>query len=110
MILGISTEYLVLAMLGVLIHVITSVLYRTDKSKNISVLVFVKDFRNWLRIALSVLSVYAILLMSDDVAKMMHIELPDGSPAHSLLAFLAGVFNYSLVKRLMKLLPKTVQN
>ena len=64
------------------------------------------DKLNWVRIIIAVTSMVALLLMAEDVADVMGITLSDGAPAKSILAFLAGYLNHSLVKGVLKVLKK----
>ena len=104
--LGISNTYLVLAFLGMLTHILVKVLQRKDKSKKISLSYFFSDSSNWIRIMLAIISTISILLMADDLANMLHVQLSDGSPAKSLLSFLAGYLNHSIIKTILSIFNK----
>jgi hypothetical protein len=101
---SLNPEYLLLAVLGIIIHVLMKVVERKDRSKKLSVKAFVSDKMNLVRIMLSLTSVLAILLMADDIADMLKITLSDDSPARKIMAFLAGYLNHSLIRNVLKML------
>lgn len=103
---GITKTYFILAFLGMFIHILMKVLNRKDKTKKLSFKVFFSNSSNWIRMILAVCSTIAILMMSNDIASMMHIELSDGSPAKSVLAFLAGYLNHSIIRNLLSIFNK----
>ena len=92
--------------MGMVVHILMKVLQRKDKSKKISLSYFFSDSSNWIRIMLAIISTFAILMMSDDLANMLHIQLSDGSPAKSVLAFLAGYLNHSIIKNILSIFNK----
>tara|TARA_R110002020_G_scaffold309888_3_gene525780 strand:- start:2856 stop:3185 length:330 start_codon:yes stop_codon:yes gene_type:complete len=104
-----TIKYIVLATLGMLLHIIMKIQNRTKKEK-FSIKVFFSDKMNWVRIVLAVISTVALLLMSDDLTNMFGITLDDGSPAKSLFAFGAGYLNHSLVRNILKVFKKKVDS
>ena len=94
-------EYCLLAILGILIHLLTTIIYRRNKNAPFSISYLLTDSRNYLRLLLAIASTFAILLMIDDVAEVFHLKLGDGTPMKHLIAFFAGYFNHSLIKRLV---------
>lgn len=108
--LGIQNSYLLLAFLGMFIHILMKVLNRKDKSKKLSFRVFFSDSTNWIRMILAILSTIAILMMSSDIADMLHIQLSDGSSAKSVLAFMAGYLNHSIIRNLLSIFNKKQSN
>lgn len=96
-------QYIVLAFLGMVIHITMNVLQRKNKKNPISIQYFLSDFYNWVRIFLVVISIVALFLMADDVANILGITLSDGSPARSVFAFLCGYLNHSLIKNILKI-------
>jgi|TARA_R110000823_G_C15772343_1_gene484182 hypothetical protein len=101
-----NTQYLLLAFLGMVLHIATQVISRSDKEAGFSLKYWLCDKLNWVRIIIAVTSMVALLLMAEDVADVMGITLSDGAPAKSILAFLAGYLNHSLVKGVLKVLKK----
>lgn len=99
---NLSFEYLLLAFMGMLIHVLMKVYERNDKSKPFSLKVFFKDSMNWIRIGLVVCSVIALMLMAEDLTDILGIKLTDNSPAKSVFSFLAGFMNHSLIRNILK--------
>lgn len=100
---SLNPEYLLLAILGVIIHILMKVVERKDRSKKLSFRAFFSDTMNWVRIGLSLTSIFAILLMADDIADMLKIKLSDDSPARNIMAFMAGYLNHSLIRNLLKM-------
>jgi hypothetical protein len=78
-----------------------SILYRKNKSVPFSFVYIITSSKNYLRLSLALASTFAILLMADDIASMLHITLSDGTPAKGVISFFAGYFNHSLIKRLV---------
>lgn len=103
---GINSQYLLLAFLGMVIHVLMKILNRDKKDNKFSLKVFFKDSMNWVRIGLTICSIIAILLMKDDIADIMGITLSDNSPAKSILAFGAGYVPHSILRNVLKLFEK----
>lgn len=100
---NLSLEYLVLALLGMIIHILMKISERKDKKDNpFSLKVFFADKMNWVRIILSFVSVIALMLMADDLTDTLGITLNDGSPAKSIFSFLAGYLNHSFIRNILK--------
>jgi len=91
----------ILAFLGILIHFLMTILKRKNKNIPFSISYILTDSYNWVRLALAVSSTIAILLMSDDVTKIIHIKISEYIPTKQIMAFFAGYFNHSLIKRLV---------
>jgi hypothetical protein len=104
---NLNITYISLAFLGMTIHILMKISARMDKSTKPSFKAFFADRQNWIRIILSVLSTFAILLMADDIADVMQIKLSDDSPAKSILAFLAGYMNHSMIRNLLEMFKST---
>jgi hypothetical protein len=104
------TQYfvpLLLGFLGMFIHVLMKISERADKKKNkFSLKVWFSDRMNWVRLLLSISSMVALLIMSDDLADMMGITLSDGSPAPKVFAFGAGYLNHSMIRNVLKRFKK----
>jgi hypothetical protein len=104
---NLNLELILLAVLGMIIHVLMKVSERADKKQNkFSLKVFFSDSMNWVRILLSLTSVLALMIMADDVADVMGITLSDGAPAKEIFAFGAGYLNHSLIRNLLKMFKK----
>jgi hypothetical protein len=99
-------QYILLAILGMVIHIITHVLQRQNKKVPMSIKYFLSDFYNWIRILLVIVSIATLFLMADDVANILGITLSDGSPARSVFAFLCGYLNHSIIKNIIKIVKK----
>jgi hypothetical protein len=105
----ITIDYLILAFLGMTLHVLMKIQTRRNKEK-ISFKHFIKDKMNWVRIALALISTVALIIMADDLCKMFHITINTGSPAKSIFAFASGYFNHSLVRNILKSFKKRVKD
>ena len=104
---NLSWQYVGLAILGLLIHILMKVEGRNNKKSNkISIRTFFKDNMNWIRIVLSVVSIIALLMMAKDLTDMLGITLRNGSPARSVFAFGAGYLNHSLIFNVLKVFKK----
>lgn len=103
---NLEIEYILLAFLGVLIHILIHVLNRKNKNIPFSFSYFVTDVDNWIRMILSALSILSLLLMSDSLSKIFGVTLSDGSPAKDVFAFIIGYFNHSLIKNVLKVFKK----
>jgi hypothetical protein len=99
-------QYVLLALLGMIIHITMNVLQRRNNKNEISIKYFFSDFYNWVRIFLVLVSIATLFLMADDVANILGITLTDGSPARSVFAFLCGYLNHSIIKNLLKVVKK----
>jgi uncharacterized membrane protein len=107
----IQFTYLLLALLGAIIHKCFKVLKATKKAKEpFSFRVFLKDRMNYVRLLLTVASVLALMLMADDVSHIFGITLKDGSTAKSVTFFLIGYLNSSLIRNLLKVFKKRIKD
>lgn len=106
MLSNINFEYLLLAFLGMFIHILIHILIRKNKSIPLSFSYYVSDVDNWIRLILSITSIFALLIMSDSLSNMLGIKLSDGSPAKDVFAFITGYLNHSLIKNILRLIKK----
>jgi hypothetical protein len=103
---NLTLEYLMIAFLGMTIHILIHVLNRKNKSIPLSVGYYISDVDNWIRLILSILSIVALLIMSDSLCNILGIKLEDGSPAKDVFAFVTGYLNHSLIKNVLRILKK----
>lgn len=103
---NLTFEYVILAFLGMVIHILIHVLNRKNKTLPLTFGYFISDIDNWIRMILSVLSIIALLMMSENLSNMLGITLNDGSSAKEVFAFLTGYMNHSLIKNVLRLLKK----
>lgn len=103
---NLTLEYILLAFLGMIIHILIHVLNRKNKSIPLSFGYYVSDFDNWIRLILSVLSIFALLIMSDSLSDMLGITLSNGASAKDVFAFITGYLNHSLIKNVLRMLKK----
>ena len=103
---NLKIEYLLLAFLGMLIHILIHILNRNNKSIPLSLSHFVSDVDNWIRLVLSIASVFALLLMSDSLSDILGVKLSNGSSAKDVFIFTAGYLNHSLIKNILTIIKK----
>jgi hypothetical protein len=100
---NLQAQYVILAVLGMVIHILAKVYNRKDQSAKPSLVHFFSSRNNWLRIALTVLSTLALLLMSDDICSMFGLKMEDGDSAKSIFAFTAGYLNHSVIRNVLNM-------
>ena len=105
-----TIETILLALSGMIIHILMKVGERKDKGvKKVSFKYWIKDRMNWIRLALSIVSTFALLVMSPDLLNLFGgFQLKDGSSAMKLFAFGAGYLNHSLVRNVLKIFKKII--
>jgi hypothetical protein len=106
---GIEKTHLLLAFLGMFIHILIKVLNRKDKSTKFSLKLFFSNSKNWIRILLAITSTFSLLLMSEDIGNILGIQLSDGTSAKSILAFMAGYLNHSIIRNILKIFERKNQ-
>ncbi len=103
---NLTSEYFILAMLGMFIHILIHILNRKNKTIPLSIGFFISDIENWIRLILSLLSIIALLMMSESLSDMLGIKLSDGSSAKDVFAFVTGYMNHSLIKNVLRIFKK----
>jgi len=103
---SIKFEYIVFASLGMFIHILIYILTRKNKNIPLSLSYYVSDVDNWIRLILSLTSIFTLLLLSDSLSDMFGIKLSDGTPAKDVFAFITGYLNHSLIKNVLRLVKK----
>jgi hypothetical protein len=103
---NLTIEYILLAFLGMFIHILIHILNRKNKSIPLSFSYYVSDIDNWIRLILSFVSIFALLIMSDSLSDMLGIKLSDGSSAKDVFAFVTGYLNHSLIKNVLRIFKK----
>lgn len=103
---NLTIEYILLAFLGMIIHIFIHILNRKNKSIPLSFGYYISDFDNWIRMILSILSIFALLIMSDSLSDMLGIKVSNGASAKDVFAFLTGYLNHSLIKNVLRIFKK----
>jgi hypothetical protein len=103
---NLNFEYFLLAMLGMVIHILIHILNRKNKTIPLSIGFFISDVENWIRLILSLLSIVALLMMSESLSDMLGIKLSNGSSAKDVFAFVTGYMNHSLIKNVLRIFKK----
>jgi hypothetical protein len=106
MLTNLKLEYILLAFLGMFIHILIHILNRKNKSIPMSFGYFISDVDNWIRLILSIASIFALLIMSESLSDIFGIKLTDGSSAKDVFAFITGYLNHSLIKNILRIVKK----
>ena len=106
MLTKLKLEYILLAFLGMFIHILIHILNRKNKSIPMSFGYFISDVDNWIRLVLSITSIFALLIMSESLSDMFGIKLSNGSSAKDVFAFVTGYLNHSLIKNVLRIFKK----
>ena len=106
MLTNLKLEYILLAFLGMFIHILIHILNRKNKSIPMSFGYFISDVDNWIRLVLSITSIFALLIMSESLSDMFGIKLTNGSSAKDVFAFVTGYLNHSLIKNVLRIFKK----
>ena len=51
-------------------------------------------------------SIFALLMMSESLSDIFGIKLSDGSSARDVFAFITGYLNHSIIKNVLRILKK----
>jgi hypothetical protein len=103
---NLTLPYISLAFLGMIIHILIGILNRKNKVIPLSLSYYISDVKNWIRMILSILSIFALLMMSDSLEDILGIKLSNGASAKDVFAFITGYLNYSLIKNVLKIFKK----
>jgi hypothetical protein len=103
---NLTIEYILLAFLGMFIHILIHILNRKNKSIPLSFSYYISDVDNWIRLILSFASIFALLIMSESLSDMLGIKLSNGSSAKDVFAFVTGYLNHSLIKNVLRIFKK----
>jgi hypothetical protein len=103
---NLTIEYVLLAFLGMIIHIFIHILNRKNKSIPLSIGYYLSDFDNWIRMILSVLSILALLIMSDSLSDILGVKLSNGASAKDVFAFITGYLNHSIIKNVLRIVKK----
>jgi hypothetical protein len=103
---NLTIEYVLLAFLGMIIHIFIHILNRRNKSIPLSIGYYLSDFDNWIRMILSVLSILALLIMSDSLSDILGVKLSNGASAKDVFAFITGYLNHSIIKNVLRIVKK----
>lgn len=103
---NLTFEYILLAFLGMIIHIFIHILNRKNKSIPLSFGYYLSDFDNWIRMILSILSIFALLIMSESLSDILGIKLSNGGSAKDVFAFITGYLNHSLIKNVLRIFKK----
>lgn len=106
MLTNLTLEYILLAFLGMFIHILIHILNRKNKSIPISFGYYISEIDNWIRFVLSIASILALLMMSESLSDIFGIKLSDGSHAKDVFAFITGYMNHSIIKNVLRIFKK----
>ena len=80
------------------------------KGQKFSIIEHIKSPVNIINFILSIISIVAIWFMKEDIAKLFNMKLDDATTARTVLAFLAGYLNQSLIKNLVSMFSNKKDN
>lgn len=104
-----NTTVILLAISGMLIHLLMFVASKTKGDNKFSLSVWAKDTMNWIRVALALISTFAILLMLDEIAALFGVTVEGHGGLIKVVAFAAGYLNHSLVKNILRVFRKAAK-
>ena len=87
----INPTMILLAVLGMIIHLLMFVASKTKGKNKFSFKIWSKDTMNWIRLALSIFSTLAILLMLDEIASMFGVTIEGHGGLLKVVAFASGL-------------------
>jgi hypothetical protein len=103
---NLNFENILLALCGIITHILMMVLDRRNKALPLTLGYFLSDVNNYIRVLLSFISIFVLLIMSRDVMDTLGVVLKNGTGATKLFSFLAGYFNHSIIRYLVKVFKK----
>ena len=95
-----------LAFMGMIIHILIFVSSKTNKKNPFSLKVYFADSNNIIRLILSVLSTFSLLLMLDDIISFLEFHVENYGRFVNLTAFTIGYLNDSLIKNIIKIVGR----
>lgn len=98
-----------LAISGLLMHMLMFVSSKTKGGNKFSFKAWRKDSMNWIRLTISLISTFALLLMLDDVAALFGVSIEGHGGILKLVAFVSGYFNHSLIKNILRVFRKATK-
>jgi len=100
---------ILLAILGMVIHVCFKVIHTTSKSKQpFSLIQYLGNKMNYVRAVLTIASVVALMITAHDVAKYVGLLLPDGQVPSRLIFLVIGYFNHSIIRNALKMFKRRI--
>lgn len=103
---NLTFENILLAVCGIVTHILMIILNRRNKTIPLSFTYFLSDIKNYIRVVLAFISIFVLLIISNDVMDNFGIVLKNGTGAIKLFSFLAGYFNHSFIRYLIKIFKK----
>lgn len=105
----ITLQMILLAFLGMIIHMGMKVNQRSNKQTNkFSLKTWMGDRMNWWRLIITVASTAALLLMVEDIAAWFGVSVAGHGNLMNVCAFAAGYLNHSLIRNILKIFKKQV--
>lgn len=92
---------IILLLNGLIIHFIYAMLKQKKQDIKFSTGFYIKD--NWMQAVAIIICAFSSLIMADDIAKIMNIQTPDGSPYYSVHAFISGLLPMYFINKIFKL-------
>ena len=99
---NLNTTMILLALLGLVLHICGTILKRKKDGKKLSFKAFFTDGMNWIRIIMSAASMVILLIAADDIVGYLGVKLDDGSLALKMFAVFAGHSSHALIRYVLK--------
>lgn len=93
---------IVLLLCGFVIHFLYALLKITKMKLPFQVGFYFKD--NWIEMLLTIVCGFTLLLIQDDVIKLLHIQADDSSSLPTVYVLLCGIFPMFIFQKLFKLI------
>lgn len=86
---------------GLIIHLIYAMIKKKQQDIKFSTGFYIKD--NWMQAVASILCAVSSLIMANDIAQLLHIQTPDGSPYYAVHSFISGLVPMFFINKIFKL-------
>ena len=92
----------VLALCGMILHISMKIKPNLSNDNKFSFKKYFQNKMNVIRLAISLIATFSLLLMLKEVSSMLDVELSESGSLMNVLSFSAGYFNDSLIRNLIK--------
>lgn len=104
-----NLQMILLAFTGMVIHLLMFVISKTKGKNEFRISLWLTDSMNWIRLALAVISTFALLLMLDEIAALFGVNIEGHGGLLKIVAFASGYLNHSLIKNILKVFKKSTE-
>ena len=92
---------ILLLFLGLLMNLLYAIQKQKKQNKQFLLGFYLKD--NWITMLLNIVAAFASLIMVDDLAKLLHIQMDGGSPFYTIHALVSGIIPLVVIEKVIKL-------